>query len=232
MLKKLALAFLTSLLLVGSASAASLVTGASESVEGNSNNNWPFGGGNPYQQIYDSSYFSGPMTISGLAFRTDQFASGTFALSMSNISITLSTSNFDWLSASSSIAANTGADAVSVFAGAKSFNISTVNSPAKPFDVIFDFANTFDYDPANGDLAVNIAVSGYSETPNGHYLDAQSGPGMTRIFGGGQSKSFGLVTQFTYEPASTVVPLPAALPLMAGGLGLLGVMGWRRKKAA
>ncbi|MBG6178725.1 hypothetical protein IWQ55_006592 [Labrenzia sp. EL_208] len=31
---------------------------------------------------------------------------------------------------------------------------------------------------------------------------------------------------------ATVVPLPAALPLLAGGLGLLGFMGWRRKRAA
>ena len=29
-----------------------------------------------------------------------------------------------------------------------------------------------------------------------------------------------------------VIPLPGALPLMAGGLGLLGFMGWRRKRAA
>jgi len=29
-----------------------------------------------------------------------------------------------------------------------------------------------------------------------------------------------------------VVPLPAALPLFAGGLGLLGLLGWRRKRAA
>ena len=28
------------------------------------------------------------------------------------------------------------------------------------------------------------------------------------------------------------VPIPAALPLMAGGLGLLGIAGWRRKRAA
>ncbi|SLN20605.1 hypothetical protein PEL8287_00856 [Roseovarius litorisediminis] len=28
------------------------------------------------------------------------------------------------------------------------------------------------------------------------------------------------------------VPLPAALPLMAAGFGLFGLMGWRRKKAA
>ena len=29
-----------------------------------------------------------------------------------------------------------------------------------------------------------------------------------------------------------VVPLPAALPLFATGLGALGLLGWRRKKAA
>ena len=33
------------------------------------------------------------------------------------------------------------------------------------------------------------------------------------------------------EPAVSAVPLPAALPLMAGGISLLGFMGWRRKKA-
>lgn len=30
----------------------------------------------------------------------------------------------------------------------------------------------------------------------------------------------------------TAVPLPAALPLLAGGVGLLGLLGWRRKRAA
>jgi hypothetical protein len=29
-----------------------------------------------------------------------------------------------------------------------------------------------------------------------------------------------------------VVPLPAALPLFAGGLGALGALGWRRKRKA
>jgi hypothetical protein len=34
--------------------------------------------------------------------------------------------------------------------------------------------------------------------------------------------------QFT----TTVTPLPAALPLFATGLGVLGLLGWRRKRKA
>ena len=34
------------------------------------------------------------------------------------------------------------------------------------------------------------------------------------------------------DSGTTVVPLPAALPLFAGGLGLLGLIGWRRKRVA
>ncbi len=33
-----------------------------------------------------------------------------------------------------------------------------------------------------------------------------------------------------YNSATNVVPLPAGLPLIAGGLGMLGLMGWRRKR--
>lgn len=35
-----------------------------------------------------------------------------------------------------------------------------------------------------------------------------------------------------FEASVSQVPLPAALPLMAAGMGLLGFMGWRRKNAA
>jgi hypothetical protein len=41
-------------------------------------------------------------------------------------------------------------------------------------------------------------------------------------------------TSITLSPVSTTphpIPLPAALPLLAGGLGLLGVMGWRRRRS-
>jgi hypothetical protein len=43
--------------------------------------------------------------------------------------------------------------------------------------------------------------------------------------------SFGtLSADYTLEKSIAPVPLPAALPLMGGGLALLGMMGWRRRR--
>lgn len=41
------------------------------------------------------------------------------------------------------------------------------------------------------------------------------------------------MSSYTFGQSASMnpVPVPAALPLMASGLGLLGFMGWRRKKA-
>src|SRR5262245_35694085 len=40
------------------------------------------------------------------------------------------------------------------------------------------------------------------------------------------------IGQLTTLQGELVTPLPAALPLFAGGLGALGLLGWRRKKQA
>jgi hypothetical protein len=37
---------------------------------------------------------------------------------------------------------------------------------------------------------------------------------------------------YNFTPNSVAAPLPAALPLFASGLGLMGWMGWRRKRKA
>jgi hypothetical protein len=40
------------------------------------------------------------------------------------------------------------------------------------------------------------------------------------------------VLRIVADFSATATPLPAALPLFAGGLGALGLLGWRRKRAA
>ena len=40
------------------------------------------------------------------------------------------------------------------------------------------------------------------------------------------------VTGYTDTVKISATPLPAALPLFAGGLGGLGLLGWRRKRKA
>ncbi len=62
---------------------------------------------------------------------------------------------------------------------------------------------------------------------------AQNG-GNSEIFAGGPG-TFQLLLDGTggaalYDIRISAVPLPAALPLFAGALGLIGLLGWRRKR--
>jgi hypothetical protein len=49
---------------------------------------------------------------------------------------------------------------------------------------------------------------------------------------GGDGWSGNLKITYTYDPPPSQVPLPAALPLFATGLGALGLLAWRRKRKA
>ena len=49
---------------------------------------------------------------------------------------------------------------------------------------------------------------------------------------GGKNTPEHLLALFDQAGGVTAVPLPAALPLFAGGLGIMGLMGWRRKRKA
>ena len=52
------------------------------------------------------------------------------------------------------------------------------------------------------------------------------------VFGGGNFESTRFRGHLTNLELVSEVPLPAALPLFAAGLGAMGFMGWRRKRKA
>lgn len=87
------------------------------------------------------------------------------------------------------------------------------------------------FNPAN----MNMSLFGGSVFSDESLPSTQPDP--ANFFGGKQlslSFSDGSTFQFVQSTDFTVsaVPLPAALPLFAGALGLFGLLGWRRKRAA
>jgi len=224
----------------GIASAAVVVPGENELIEGGSQNNLPFKDYNGrYQQVYASSEFgSDPLSISAIAFRINDLSSGFLDTTFTNMTVNLSTSANTAGSLSSTFADNIGTDAQNVYSGDLILS-GTGGAGPNPFDVTITFQTAFVYNPAGGDLLLEIFNPNNISLQEGTAFDAVSDSNvMQRVYdleGGVSSESgttddlnFGLVTQFE---TTTVVPLPAALPLFGAGLlGLIGIS--RRKKAA
>jgi len=76
---------------------------------------------------------------------------------------------------------------------------------------------------------MNVGVTGEFGIQNGQWADVRYGlaSGDPLITG---DNIVGYFVEFS--PVPNLVPLLAALPLFATGLGALGLLGWRRKRKA
>ncbi len=196
---------------------ASVLVGA----PANSANCFPFGcpDGSIYQQVYDGTNFGGTIiTITGLTFfhtvntGGDNLNTGTYTISLSTTSSAvngLSTTDFN---------SNLGGDNALFFTGSLPASVA--------FGSSFTLAGSaFTYNPASGNLLVDIRIFGIGHTGAELFLDARSSAGT--IFSrahnfGSVFDSYGLVTQF--ETDAVAVPEPATWSLLAAsllGLGLL-----------
>jgi hypothetical protein len=73
---------------------------------------------------------------------------------------------------------------------------------------------------------------GFPFTEFSFNVTATTGP-EALVFGFRQDPAFFQLDDVSVNPSGVgAVPLPAALPLFATGLGALGLLGWRRKKKA
>jgi PEP-CTERM motif-containing protein len=187
----------------------------------------PFGCGITNQFIFDSSYFSGPISINELTFfnsvvdtPTDNFDPGTYTFK-------LSTSTNDYLTPSATFANNVGAN-VQLFA--------TVVIAGGAIPPVFSFAGTpFNYNPASGDLLLEVDKTGAASTFSG-FTD-YNGPAdpnfkVSRVWNtdgsatGNVDTNYGPVARFGSGAAA--VPEPMTLTLT--GLGLAGFAARRLKK--
>ena len=122
---------------------------------------------------------------------------------------------------STTFAENLGTNNTLVFDG--TVNLSTGNLPGpgntRQFDYVFRFTTPFLYDPAAGNLLVDLQI-----VANGSALtfDTVSGdPAIGKVFAFGSSTAATGDLQFSHPTQFTFVPEPTVAVSVLSGLGLL-----------
>jgi len=185
------------------------------------NNCYPFGCAysGEYQQVYTSSAFSGPITITNLEFFNTEHDSGATAMNSGNWAISLSTTSVDWNTLSINFASNIGLDNTLVFNG------NLYQPWAFGDTLVINLTTPFTYNPSNGNLLMDVIAIATNTSGMQIFFDAN---GDNTIMGrnetGGLNYGYGLVTEFS---TGTAVPEPSTMLLL--GLGLIGLAGVRKK---
>ena len=189
-------------------------------VEGNSNNAYPWNRGSSSmraQFIHDSSNFAsapaGPIVIQRLRYRADDYAGTWSGGSWPNVRIDMATATTDYLSANSTFASNLGPDLTTVVNGPVTVSAGTSNGIGVPGPFYIDIPLTtlFLYDPSQGDLVVDIYLDGTGWTGQSAQTDSIGGGALcTRIYdttgitspAGTVGTDYGPVVEFSFAPAA------------------------------
>ena len=190
--------------------------------EGNSNSIVPFGWGSPgfapnvtgrYQQVYSASAFGTAGTISAVSFRLDQNVSPVAGSSrLGNVTILLGVTPrpVDGLERTFLLNVSLGQTTM-VYSGPLAFTWPEASTAPRPFSLHIPLQRGFFYNPAQGNLLLDIIVrkgnEANSSTPT---FDAANGTdAVSRVFASSESSTgsqattgtpdtIGLVTQFTF----------------------------------
>ena len=170
-----------------------------------------FAAGGVYQQVYAKSAFSAPVTITQIAFASNaQMTSGPGTANY-DFTLKLGTTAVGPNSLSTDLAANRGADLVPVFSGP----LTSTITDSDQFDVFIDIT-PFTYDPAKGNLLLELTMNSPVQFSAGQFLYYRAGndsrtsraANPTGVAGGAFTDSFGLLTRFmtsTTSPAQVTL---------------------------
>lgn len=187
-----------------------------------------------YQQLNFAAEFdeiSEPSLITEVAFRAGPTAN-PFTHTVANLQLNLSTAAVTPLSGS--FATNVGSDDTLVYDGALAMNVVSPKSSVRPFEIVIPLETPFLYDPAAGDLLLDLRII---DNPNGNeakFVDSLTIPlTLARVYcdtgcsvddSGGSIDGGFLITRFTFvpEPGSG---LAGAIAILA-----LGIASRRRER--
>jgi hypothetical protein len=190
-------------------------------------NSFPFGnfstvGGIRYQQLYASSSFPGPLTITDIEFYTfngiqGSIQSGTYTISLSTTSTTLDDFNRDLTP--SDLDSFVGPDAQVVDTLVVGAGVPVTGGS---WEIVLP--TPFAYDPSGGNLLLDISITGFGPVPaNPVFFDGtfdDAGAPFNRALGCtlgcGSDPGAGLATGF-----DAAVPEPTSYELLGASLAAL-----------
>jgi hypothetical protein len=166
-----------------------------------------FAAGGTYQQVYASNAFSGPVTITQIAFAPNARLTSGAGTATYNFKIALSTTATGPGGLSTNLAANRGASPIQVFSGPFTATITDSDN----FDVVIDIT-PFTYNPADGNLLLEVVFNSPTQFTGGSvlYFNAGFSPSTSRAAnpsgsaGGAFTDGFGLQTRFTTKGSAQV----------------------------
>jgi hypothetical protein len=173
--------------------------GLDPSANGTSFPNFQTGG--TYQQVYNKTAFSGPVTITQIAFASHELTSNV-GVATYNFNVSLGATAAAPNALSTNLAANRGAQLAPVFTGPLTANITD----GAQFDVFIDIT-PFTYDPANGNLLMEINFNAPVQFSGGSLLYFRAGANSltsraanpSGVAGAAFTDNFGLLTRFTTQ---------------------------------